>query len=46
MSPRNDGPRPWDTTMTAISGRVEFAPEDLEKVRTLFPGKAEFDFET
>jgi hypothetical protein len=40
VTPRNDGIRPWDTSVAAVSGPVEFGAQDLEVLRELFPGPA------
>ncbi|WP_205697554.1 hypothetical protein [Conexibacter sp. SYSU D00693] len=37
LTPRTDGRRPWDTTMAAVSGRVEFEAEELQAVRAVWP---------
>jgi hypothetical protein len=38
VTPRTDGRRPWDTSVAAVSGPVEFDPEVLVQLRELFPG--------
>jgi hypothetical protein len=38
VTPRTDGRRPWDTSVAAVSGPVEFEPDDLARLRELFPG--------
>ena len=40
LTPRTDGQRPWDTSVTAVSGPIEFEPADLAVLRELFPGPA------
>lgn len=37
LTPRTDGRRPWDTTMTAVSGELAFSREDLKALRELWP---------
>lgn len=29
LTPRHDGRRPWDTTMCAVTGRLELTDEDI-----------------
>lgn len=38
VTPRNDGVRPWDTSVAAVSGPVSFDSSDLKVLRELFPG--------
>lgn len=38
VTPRLDGQRPWDTSVTAVSGPVKFDAADLRILRELFPG--------
>jgi hypothetical protein len=38
LTPREDGRRPWDTTMVAVSGDVRFSAEELGQLRELWPG--------
>lgn len=37
MTPRTDGRRPWDTTVTAVSGDLNFSGADLTELRSLWP---------
>jgi hypothetical protein len=37
LTPRNDKRRPWDTTMSAVSGDPGFSAEELEALRTVWP---------
>lgn len=37
LTPRSDGRRLWDTTMTALQGELGLAPLDIEKLRELYP---------
>lgn len=38
LTPREDGRRPWDTTMVAVSGDVKFSDQELGQLRELWPG--------
>jgi len=37
VTPRPSGHRPWDTSVLAVSGPVDFEPDDLVRARELFP---------
>jgi hypothetical protein len=37
LTPRSDRKRRWDTTMSAVSGKLEFDDEDLAALRELWP---------
>ena len=37
VTPRTDGRRPWDTTVVAVSGDIQFAPQELATLRSAFP---------
>ena len=37
LTPRNDEARPWDTTMVAVSGPVQFTADELAQLRELWP---------
>jgi SEC-C motif len=36
LTPRHDPKRPWDTTMIAVSGAIDFTAEEVAELRTLF----------
>jgi hypothetical protein len=36
LTPRNDGIRPWDTTMAAVSGDPQLTCDDIERLSELF----------
>jgi len=40
LTPRQDGMRPWDTTVVAVSGDVKFSTDQLEMLRGLWPTPA------
>jgi hypothetical protein len=37
LTPREDGQRPWDTTMVSVSGDVKFSAEELAELREWWP---------
>jgi hypothetical protein len=37
LTPRTDGKRPWDTTMVAVSGALDFTEEELAGLRAIWP---------
>jgi hypothetical protein len=37
ITPRTDGRRAWDTTMTAVAGDLQFTPEELATLRSVWP---------
>lgn len=37
LTPRDDGQRPWDTTVAAVSGALDFSADELKALRTLWP---------
>jgi hypothetical protein len=40
LTPRDGAYQSWDTTMTAVSGEIDFSDTDLEKLRELWPSRA------
>ena len=40
MTPRTGGHRPWDTSVTAVSGELSFTEADLRSLRKLWPTPA------
>lgn len=38
VTPRTDDHRPWDTSVAAVSGRVDFTAQELRVLREHFPG--------
>jgi hypothetical protein len=40
MTPRGDGRRPWDTSVSAVSGDLSFTESDLAELRKLWPTPA------
>jgi hypothetical protein len=43
LTPRTDGVRPWDTTMCAVSGELNFTEEELNRLRSLWPTPPAWD---
>jgi hypothetical protein len=37
LTPRSDRQRPWDTTMSAVSGALNFTEEELTALRSIWP---------
>lgn len=37
LTPRNDGRRPWETTLAAVSGDMGYSRSDVESLRELWP---------
>jgi hypothetical protein len=43
LTPRRDGQRPWDTTMCAVSGDLNFTDEELHAL-SVWPTPPEWEF--
>ena len=43
LTPRQDGQRPWDTTMCAVSGAPNFTEEELAALRSMWPTPPEWE---
>lgn len=41
LTPRSDGRRPWDTTVAAVSGALNFSAAELEELREIWPTPSE-----
>jgi hypothetical protein len=46
LTPRTDGQRPWDTTMCAVSGVLDFTDEELAGLRSMWPTPPEWKWPT
>jgi hypothetical protein len=46
LTPRTDGQRPWDTTMCAVSGALNFTDEELAALRSMWPTPPEWEWPT
>ncbi len=43
LTPRTDGQRPWDTSMSAVAGDLNFTDEDLASLRSIWPTPPEWE---
>jgi hypothetical protein len=43
LTPRTDGRRPWDTSMSAVAGALSFTDDELASLRSIWPTPPEWE---